>query len=274
MGLDVQQLSQEDRRIEICEDLSQLRAIPPVDGVVHLAGVSRVIDGERNPKFCWQSNVNDFQRLLRLMASMAVPPWVVYSSSREVYGEPSRLPVDETAPLAPVNVYGRSKVAAEALVADYARLTRQPAQVLRFSNVYGHTRDHATRVVPAFVRAALDGRPIEIQGKDHVFDFTHVDDAARAVVLATRIAQEGRQLPTMHILPGEASTLDDLASSVAEATGASLDIRRAPGRSYDVSRFHGDPSLMHRELGMTCAIRLKDGVSKLVRAFQEALLCA
>ena len=79
-------------------------------GIVHLAAVSRVEWGKRNPIACWDVNT---------AASATAPsgrPWLVFASSREVYGRTRRLPAAEDTPLRPINVYGRSKVEGERLV--------------------------------------------------------------------------------------------------------------------------------------------------------------
>jgi nucleoside-diphosphate-sugar epimerase len=89
------------------------RALDGCVGVIHLAAVSRVIDGERDPEACWETNVTGTGTVLEAALDRVRRPWVVYASSREVYGEPPSLPAGEDAPLAPVNIYGRSKVAAE-----------------------------------------------------------------------------------------------------------------------------------------------------------------
>lgn len=256
-------------------DFRQATLPDDVRGIIHLAGVSRVVDGQQDPRGCWNQNVNALARLLGQARARADPPWIVYSSSREVYGEPRVLPVKESHVVAPVNVYGRSKVAAEALVTDYGRATARPSQVLRFSNVYGHPKDHATRVVPAFIRASLAGQAMVLHGGQQLFDFTHVEDAAKAVAAAVKASQEDRQLPTMHILPGQGSTLQDLASHVSRCTGNPPEFRIEEPRAYDVTRFQGDPSLTQQELDLECKILLEEGIERLVARWPkaEALLC-
>ncbi len=125
-------------------------------------------------------------------------PWVVYASSREVYGDPATLPVPEDAPLEPVNIYGRSKAAAEAAVGR-AREAGLATAIVRFSNVFGSTADHRDRVVPAFARAAATGGTISIEGAENTFDFTHVEDVGRGLALLVECLKDGhRALPPIH----------------------------------------------------------------------------
>ena len=80
-------------------NVDQLRqAMAGCDGVLSLAAVSRVIDGERNPELCWDVNVNGIEAVLRVALEQPADgrPWVVYASSREVYGDSATLPVPST----------------------------------------------------------------------------------------------------------------------------------------------------------------------------------
>jgi UDP-glucose 4-epimerase len=69
------------------------RALDGSVGVVHLAAVSRVIDGERDPDACWRTNVEGTRNVLEAALACARRPWLIYASSREVYGQPPVLPV-------------------------------------------------------------------------------------------------------------------------------------------------------------------------------------
>ena len=128
------------------------RAIRNCTGVVHLAAVSRVVWGQRDPDLCWRTNVTGVQNLAQVALAQKSKPWILFSSSREVYGQAPSLPVEETTPLNPLNVYARSKSKGERIVMEACNQGLQTA-VVRLSNVYGCTKDHADRVIPAFAKA-------------------------------------------------------------------------------------------------------------------------
>lgn len=232
-------------------------------GVVHLAAVSRVIDGERDPDRCWSTNVDGTRAVLDA-ARAGGRPWVVYASSREVYGQPAELPATEDAPLAPVNVYGRSKVAAERLTRDSELLTA----VVRFSNVYGSTEDHTDRVVPAFARQAALGLPLRVDGSDHTFDFTHLDDTVRGLMAVVRRLEAAAEVPPVHFVTGTRTTLGELAALAVGLAGTASPIRDAPPRSYDVSTFVGDPSRARQLLGWSAQVSVREGLSRLIAAYR------
>lgn len=103
-------------------------------GVVHLAGVSRVIWAERDPDACIETNVGGTSNIVRAAHEVRHRPWVLFASSREVYGEPMALPVVEDALSRPFNIYGESKLAAERAVFS-ARASGLTTGVVRLSNV-------------------------------------------------------------------------------------------------------------------------------------------
>jgi len=245
------------------------RLLDGCDGVVHLAAVSRVVWGEREPERCVAVNEGGTRNVVDAALAATSRPWVLFSSSREVYGE-AALPVHEDTPVHPVNVYGRTKVAGEAMTFG-ARAKGLRTAVLRFSNVYGSTRDHADRVVPAFCRGAALGLALRVDGPLHTFDFTHLDDTVAGVVRAVDALAAGvGDLPPIHLLPGVPTTLGQLAVMAAAAGGWRSDIREAPSRSFDVARFCGDPRRAMELLGWAARVPIERGVADFVRAYAEA----
>jgi UDP-glucose 4-epimerase len=241
------------------------RAIEGCAGVVHLAAVSRVIDGERAPALCWQTNVEGTRNILDAALAAATRPWVIYASSREIYGQPASLPASEDSPPAPVNIYGRSKVEAEALVTQADLLTA----VVRFSNVYGWVGDHADRVVPAFARQAVEGHSLRVEGSGHTFDFTHLDDTVRGVRAVIEHLEAARALPPLHFVTGAPTTLGQLATLAVELAGSRAPIVEGQARSFDVAKFHGDPSRAALLLGWRPEVSLRDGLARLIADFRE-----
>lgn len=243
------------------------RAAAGCGGIVHLAGVSRVVWAERDPEGCRRTNVGGTAHALAAAAALRPPAWLLLSSSREVYGRAAALPADEETPAAPVNVYGQSKLAAERLLLA-ARAAGGCVAVVRLSNVYGSPADHPDRVAPAFARAAARGEPLVLEGPDHVFDFTHVEDVARGLLEIARRLDEGRtDLPAVHLVTGRPTSLRRLAELAVAAGGRNAPIREAPPRRFDVERFWGDPRRARDLLGWKPLVPVEEGIARLVQAF-------
>lgn len=252
---------------DICDATALAGALASVDGVVHLAAVSRVVWAEREPRRCYELNqlalaslVSECERLGR---------WIVFASSREVYGQQSALPVAEATPLAPMNVYARSKVFGETRTLA-ARATGVAANVVRLSSVYGSVFDHSDRLLPAFARTAALGGTIRIEGSDNCFDLTHVADVARGLLAAIERTAAGVALPPIHLVTGVGTTLADLALRAEKLARAPVVLKEYPPRTYDVARFVGDPRLAQATLGWRPEIDVAQGFAMLVADFVDA----
>lgn len=239
------------------------------DGIIHLAGVSRVVWGEKQPEYCWQTNVIGTQHILEAAYKSSYKPWVIYASSREVYGQQQQFPVIESARLQPLNHYARSKVAAEELIQQYQAKGLRTA-ILRFSSVYGRVDDYRDRVTPAFCRAAAFNEPLRIEGLQNTFDFTHVEDVVRGIVKTVNKLEQGQTLPPIHLTTGVPTTLQQLAELACTINNSTSEIIELPPRNYDVTKFYGDPGLARKYLDWIPQIDVTTGVNQLVTAFCRA----
>lgn len=244
------------------------QAVQDCSGIVHLAAVSRVVWGEYDPEGCWETNVGGLNNVIAAASRNGRSPWLIFASSREVYGQPERLPADEDTPLRPVNIYARSKVEGERLLAG-ARKTGLRTATVRFSNVFGCIHDHADRVVPAFARAAALGNPLRVDGAAHTFDFTCLGDVVRGVVaLIERLQCGWEDPPPIHFVTGRATTLGQLANMAIGIAGSGSAIEYAPPRSFDVAKFQGDPQRAKEMLGWSPIVSLEEGLASLIAAYR------
>ncbi|WMY95317.1 MAG: NAD(P)-dependent oxidoreductase (plasmid) [Arsenophonus sp.] len=243
-------------------------SIKDCDGIVHLAAFSRVIFGEKNPKRCWETNVTGTYNILNLAYQSKKKPWVLYASSREVYGQQKKFPVKESARLKPLNIYANSKLLAEKLVEKYKKKGLQTA-ILRFSNVYGRINDHPDRVVPAFCLSAVHGTPIHIEGESNIFDFTHITDVVEAISKVIIFLEKRKKIPIMHITSGIPVSLKNLAELIKKYSIHKTKIIIDPPRSFDVSKFYGDNSLIKKVLDWSPKIDLQTGIKLLIKDFMD-----
>jgi nucleoside-diphosphate-sugar epimerase len=259
-----------DDRGDVRDSEAVLQALGRCDGVLHLGAVSRVIWGERDPATCWATNVDGTRNVLVSAAASRRRPWVIITSSREVYGQAEHLPVTEDTPRCPMNAYARSKVAAEDLAFAACR-DGVRAAVVRLSNVYGSVEDHADRVVPAFATAAAVGAPIRVEGSTRLFDFTHIDDVTQGLMGLVHRLMDGATPPSpIHFVSGTGTTLGELAAlAVSIGRSASTIIEAAP-RGYDVARFQGDATRALELLGWQSRVPLRDGLARLIEAYRGA----
>lgn len=255
----------------VLDKLAVKKAVQGCIGIIHLAGTSRVILGEQNPGLCWKNNVEGTSNVIEAALESPYKPWVIYASSREVYGQQDSFPVTEAAPLKPMNIYAHSKVEAEKRIIE-ARDKGLLTVILRFSNVFGSPYDYPDRVIPAFCRAALLSEPLFVEGSQNIFDFTFVEDVVRGIgeVVSIFLAKS-QNLPTIHFTTGRGITLKEAADIiVAKAKSSSL-IQETSPRSFDVSRFYGDPALAKNLLRWSSQFSFEEAIDQFLFQLKTAL---
>ncbi|WP_169788545.1 NAD-dependent epimerase/dehydratase family protein [Litoreibacter arenae] len=238
-------------------------------GVIHLAAVSRVIWGEHDPHRCHETNVGGTRNIIDCIFASNPKPWLIFGSSREVYGQCASQPVIEDTPLRPMNHYARSKVEAEQAI-ERGRDAGLRASVLRFSTVYGAITDHADRVIPQFCRAALADRRIRVEGATNTLDITHVADVADCIANVANALSQGSSFEPMHLTTGRATSLQSLAQTVVRLVRSKSEIIVKEPRNFDVHSFVGDPQLAKMRIGWQPKTPLETGIEKLISQFLES----
>jgi UDP-glucose 4-epimerase len=217
-----------------------------VDTIFHLAAQSNVMGASLDAAYSVETNVMGTVNVLRGACEAGVSR-LVFSSSREVYGEPESLPVGEACPLAPKNLYGASKVAGEM----YCRAFQSrglDVRILRFANVYG-PRD-TERVIPLWLQRARCGLDLEVYGGNQVIDFVWVQDAVDALICAS----ETISLPgPINVGSGQGTPIIRLAERILQLTGSTSNVLLQPARSEEVVGFVADVTAMKRHLQVDSA---------------------
>jgi UDP-glucose 4-epimerase len=206
-------------------------AVHGTNVVYHLAAQSTVMGAVADSITTFGSNVVGTFNVLRAASRFGVER-VLFSSSREVYGEPINLPVDEDSPLLAINSYGASKLAGEAYCRAFRRELGLQVGILRLANVYG-PRD-VGRVIPHWINEALAGHELHVHGGKQVIDFVWVDQVVEALLRAASL--EG-PLPPINIGSGTGTKIVDLARRIGRLTHGQPRVRLQPARPMEVTRF-------------------------------------
>ncbi len=220
-----------------------LHATDGVEAVFHLAAQSNVMGAMQDPDYSLTTNVLGTYNVLKA-ASIAKTRRVVFSSSREVYGEPKSLPVAEAAATLPKSFYGASKVAGEAYCRAWRRAGGLECQILRFANLYG-PRDR-DRVIPLWMSHARAGEPLQMYGGEQVLDFLWVGHAVSALLAAAQCPEQG----PINVGSGAGTRLSDLAQRILQLTGSRSTLQLLPARDVEVVRFVAEISRMRSILAL------------------------
>ena len=254
--------------------LSKLLSRENITGIVHLAAISQVGFSENNRSLCSSVNIGGTSSLIRAIEKSGKMPWVVNCSSREVYGEPINVPVNEYHPLHPVNTYGKSKALAENILEYYTSVLGFNAITLRPSNVYGSIYDLPERMVPRFITNALAGEHIEVYGGDQVLDLLHISDAidgiVRAIMLLERMTCHG-YYDVFNLATGAPHSLNDVISLVSLYVGRDIDTVRLEPRSFDVKRYIGDTIKASEKLGFVARTTLEEGIPATIDLYKTCM---
>ena len=190
------------RRGSILDPDSLGAAVKGVDGVVHLAALTRVRDAVSKPRLYYRANVLGTLNLLDALAAETArtgsPLRLVFSSTGAVYGRAVDQPIRETAPMDPLNAYASTKIAAEDLIRWQAATGDLGATTLRLFNVAGAVNGRGdtdlSRIVPKTAAVAL-GYEAEVMVNGDgtaIRDFVHVADVAKAVATGLETCEPGQ----------------------------------------------------------------------------------
>lgn len=238
------------------------------DGVIHLAAVSRVVEAQNNPQKCKRTNLGGIYSLLNGMEEIEQKPWLIFGSSREVYGEATDLPVKENAQKVAVNIYGETKIKGENLFLQFSKKYKLNCGIIRFSNVYGNRYDIFDRVIPRFIRAIITGEILTIEGGDQLIDFTHINDSVDGILkIIDYLNQQENTQEDFHLCPGIGWTLHQLIDFIEQATGINAKIKTNLKRGYDVVKFTGDTDKISTLLGLKNFISLEEGIYQSVNEY-------
>lgn len=206
-------------------------ALENTDVVFHLAAQSNVLGAISDLDYSFTTNVVGAYHVLSAAKERHVKR-IIFTSSREVYGEPASLPVDEDAPLTAKNAYGASKVAGEAYCRVFGSMGLETV-ILRLANVYG-PRD-TDRVIPLFISQIMQGIPLTVYGENKVLDFVWVEDVVDVLLQAGSMAQS---IPEpVNIGSGVGTKVVDLANRLVEMIDTEVLVHVVQPRKEEVNGY-------------------------------------
>ena len=255
-------------------DYANLKSkIKKSDGVIHLAAVSRVKWAHKNPKNCIEINLEGTLNVLQAIREFQKrkPRWLIFGSSREVFGGPKILPATEKSPKNLINVYGIAKFAGEELCKIYSNNYGLKIRVLRFSNVYTGKNDQLDRVIPKFILRAAKNKDLIINGTgEELFDFTYISDTIQGIWSCIQEINESKQLYNdFNLLTGKGTSLKELAEIIIEEMKSKSKIRYAKARAYDVNKFYGNYTKAKKFLHFNPYTNLRKGIKLAIEELQS-----
>ena len=233
-----------------------------IDAVIHLAAFIEAGESVAQPDKYFRNNTLIGLTLLEAMRQTGVRK-MVFSSTAAVYGTPSRVPIEETDRLEPVNPYGASKLCVEYMLRAYAQAYGMGFVSLRYFNVAGaHPdgdlgEDHRpeTHLIPLVLQVPLGKRPcVKILGADYdtpdgtcIRDYIHVCDLSEAHVLAVSAIETGK-VKAYNLGNGEGFSVKGVIQTCREVTGHEIPTEIGPRRPGDAPRLVASSAKAMKEL--------------------------
>ncbi len=248
-------------------------ATKQADVVFNLAGQVSHVDSMDDPLVDLDVNTTSQFRFLELLRRENPTATVVYTSTRQIFGKPRYLPVDEDHPVAPVDVNGITKYATEQLHLLYHDVYGLPATAVRLTNVFGprqRLRDDLQGFLPIFVRRALAGQAIIVFGEgEQLRDCLYVDDVVECLLLAAVASDAPGQI--FNIGNDERLSLGAIAEAVVAASGTGR-VEHGPWPpdrdAIDIGSYFGDSSKAKRMLGWEPRTSFSDGIARTLAFFR------
>lgn len=236
------------------------RAVRGASAVIHLAALPAVSRSIKAPHPSHEANVTGTVNVLE--AAREAGAQVVTASSSSVYGANPELPKTESMAARPMSPYAASKLAAEAYTIAWGHSYGMKTLAFRLFNVYGPLQraDHAyAAVVPAFIQAALNHKPLTVDGDGlQTRDFTYVGTVAQ--VLSDAVTRRVTSAEPVNLALGTRTSLLQLIARLESLMGRSLDREHASPRPGDVRNSQADGALLNSLFRDVRAVELERGL--------------
>jgi UDP-glucose 4-epimerase len=245
------------------------------DFLFNLAGQTSHMDSMQDPYTDLEINCRAQLSILEACRKYNPGVRVVFASTRQIYGRPDRLPVSEDHLLRPVDVNGINKMAGEWYHILYSQVYDIPACALRLTNTYGprmRVKDARQTFLGLWVRLLVEGRSFEVWDGHQLRDFTYVDDAVEALLLAaTHPAARGQ---VFNLGGDSVVSLQQLADLLLAANGAGqYTLREFPAdrKRIDIGDYFADYCRIQSSLGWRPQIPLREGLQHTLAYYRQHL---
>ena len=243
------------------------------DVLFNLAGQTSHMDSMTNPVTDLEINARAQLDILEACRAHNPALHIVFASTRQLYGKAEYLPVDEAHPLCPVDVNGINKLAGENYHLLYHRVHGLRTSVLRLTNTIGprmRIKDARQTFLGIWIKCLLEGKPFEVWGGEQLRDFTYIDDAVSAFLLAGQSdAAIGRVFNVGGPAPVSLQALADML--VQLVPDARYRIRKFPAdrRAIDIGDYYADDRALRETLGWKHRTSLTTALKRTVAYYQK-----
>jgi nucleoside-diphosphate-sugar epimerase len=243
------------------------------DYIFNLAGQTSHLDSMEDPFTDLEINSRAQLSILETCRKYNPGVKIVFASTRQIYGKPDYLPVDERHPIRPVDVNGINKMAGEWYHILYNNVYGIRASALRLTNTYGpgmRIKDARQTFLGIWIKLLLEGKPFEIWEGQQLRDFNYVDDVVNALLIAAERKEADGKI--FNLGGAEPISLHDLGNLLITLhCGGTCITRSFPDerKRIDIGDYYSDYTAITHELGWTPDITLHDGLERTLAYYKE-----
>lgn len=260
---------------DVRDEYSMRYLVQGQDYLFNLAGQTSHLDSMHDPYTDLEINCRSQLSILEACRKYNPDIKVVFASTRQIYGKPDYLPVDEKHLVRPVDVNGINKMAGEWYHILYNNVYGIHASALRLTNTYGprmRVKDARQTFLGIWIKLIIENKPFEVWGGEQLRDFTYVEDAIDALLL-TAVSPEANG--NIFNLGGDCViSLKDLAETLIEANGGGeFKIRSFPEerKRIDIGDYYSDYNLIKSALGWEPKVSLREGLVESIEFYRKHL---
>jgi UDP-glucose 4-epimerase len=260
---------------DVRDEHSMCYLVQGKDYLFNLAGQTSHMDSMQDPYTDLEINCRAQLSILEACRKYNPDIKVVFASTRQIYGKPDYLPVDENHLLRPVDVNGINKMAGEWYHILYNNVYGIRACALRLTNTYGprmRIKDARQTFLGIWLRLLVQGQPFEVWGGEQLRDFSYVDDTVNAMLLAaTNDAANGQ---VFNVGGDRTIPLQDLAQLMVDLHGSgSFTVRDFPAdrKRIDIGDYYASDEQLRTCLGWQPQVSLEAGLARSLHYYQEHL---
>ena len=231
-----------------------------IDGVFHQAALASVQDSFSKPDEYYNVNVNGTENILELAKKNNFK--VVYASSSSIYGNPKRIPTEESDEKNPINPYAKTKLEKEELAKIYSKMGVKVIG-LRYFNVFGkgQSKEYAG-VLKLFLERIRDKSPPKINGDGtQARDFVHVSDVVNSNIMSMN---SDVNHAFFNVGTGTSITILDLAKTIIKSSGLNLEPIFGPALKGDVQKTTANIDLIKEKIGWKPTVVLEEWIDEII----------